>query len=164
MLQIEIAHLAEGVHEVELEPTAEDLGLEPEKFTDIRVHARLDYHDDRILAMLDAVATATLECDRTLKLFEQEIEGSHHVLFGPPELVDAREDEEEDVRPLLPADRHIDITSAVRDTLMLAIPARCIAPGAEEEEIPTRFGGLGENEVDPRWEALKALKSSSDDE
>lgn len=161
MLRIEIAPLGAGIHAFELSPQAEALELDPEKFGDLQVNVRLDVQEKRILAMLEATATAELVCDRTLRPFEQEIGGSYSLLFAPPEFAQET-DAYDEVRVLHPGDREIDLTEAVRDTVLLAVPARCVAPGAEEEEIPTSFGESEDEEtgaVDPRWEALRKLRA-----
>ena len=84
MLRIDLAPLGEGLHHVALTPEPEAVGLDPERFADLRVAATLDIFNDRVLVTLEAAATATLECDRTLVLFEQPIEGVYRVLFVPP--------------------------------------------------------------------------------
>ena len=166
MLRIDLAPLREGVHNVLLNPEPEAVGLDPDRFADLRVAVGLELFNDRILVTLRAVATATLECDRTLAVFEQPIEGDYRILFVPPSFA-RREDEEtlyEEVRVLEDTESAIDVTDAVRDTVLLAVPARKVAPGAEEAEIPTVFGapaaGVG---VDPRWEALRQLQTGHDD-
>lgn len=160
MLKIDLAPYDRGVHQIKLEPQADELGLDPEKFRDLQVDVRLDIVDERrILVMLDARARAELECDRTLRLFDQMIEGRFSVLFASPGTVAMEEDEDQDVRILPSGQNEIDLTETVRDTLLLAVPARCLAPGAEEEEIPTSFGvSEDERDIDPRWEALRQLK------
>ena len=51
----------------------------------------------------------------------------------------------------------------MRDTLLLAIPIRKIAPGAEDTEIIQSFGvPVEQNNIDPRWQALAALKDNTD--
>ena len=55
------------------------------------------------------------------------------------------------------------MTEAVRDTLVLAVPARKVAPGAEDLDLPTVFGApAAEAAIDPRWEALRSLRSDDD--
>jgi uncharacterized protein len=157
MLHIDIRSLTPGVHTEELNPSPEDIDLEADRFADIFVKAIMDFDGKELLVHLDASAVATLECDRTLKEFDQPISGSYTILYAPPgTIVDDEVDEE--VIPLEPTADEIDITGFVRDTLLLAIPQRKLAPGAENEEIRTEFGEPGEKEVDPRWEALKKLK------
>ena len=74
------------------------------------------------------------------------------------EAVEEKETEDE-IRSISSTDEELDITDIVRDTLLLAIPVRKIAPGAEEAEIPVAFGAPADADLDPRWEALKALKN-----
>jgi uncharacterized protein len=159
MVQIKISSLKPGVHEFELTPEAEELDLDPASFSNIRVDAWLDVSADRILVRLGVKGDATLECDRTTRLFSQPVEGTYTVLFARPELAEAEGDAFEDVRVLLPGDLKIDLTDAIRDTLLLSLPVRRIAPGAEEMEIETRFGApVGDEAIDPRWEALRQLQ------
>lgn len=160
MLHIDITALGPGTHHVTLEPEAAALNLDAETFLDIYVDALLHCQRDRILVNLEAHATARLTCDRTLQPFDQPLEGTYDVLFAPPGTPKREQGDEEEVRDLLPSDRTIDVTDMVRDTLLLAVPRRQVAPGAEDEEIETRFGASeGEEAVDPRWEALRALRS-----
>jgi len=160
MLKIKITHLKPGVHEFAFDPEPEDLDLEAEQFSDINVGVRLDYHEDRILVQLQTAAVATLECDRTLQLYDQAVTGSYTMLFGPPDIVETDEGGVSDVQVLYPSDQEIDLTDAVRETILLSLPVRRIAPGAEDIEIPTTFGALKNKdgkEIDPRWEALRKL-------
>lgn len=161
MLTIDVASLDPGLHQLALDSGAKEVDLDPEKFRDVHVQARLDVSERRVLVMLDATAVATLECDRTLRLFDQEIGGSYHVVFAPEEFTAQAEDAYDDVRTFDASDTEIDITDIVRDTILLAVPQRCVAPGAEDEEIPTQFGAPDDEQdaIDPRWEALRALKS-----
>jgi len=65
------------------------------------------------------------------------------------------------VRPLDPSDRELDLTDLVRDTILLSLPQRRVAPGAEDEPINREFGTADEDEetpVDPRWSKLEELK------
>jgi uncharacterized protein len=160
MLRIRTTHLKPGVHHVALEPAADELDLDPARFTGVRVNARLDLFGERVLVHFDVEAVATLECDRTLNPFEYPVQGEHTLLFSPPDLIDESEQEIGDVRVLAPTEQEIDLTEAVRDTILLAIPARRVAPGAEDIEIPTQFGAPDEV-VDPRWAALTRLRNTS---
>ena len=162
MLTIDITSLSTGIHHLEFSPSAGQVNLDPSTFENIALDVILQYHRDRILVKLHATATATLTCDRTLQKYEQDIEGGYNVLFGPPSMVGQEGEEFEEVRPLDPSDREIDLTDVVRDTLLLAIPQRKIAPGAEDEPITREFGAVEEDSddepVDPRWSDLKELK------
>ncbi len=180
MIEIDITRFKSGVHHVELRPDPEDLDLADEvaagpepitadDFADVHVAARLECRRDRILVRLEATATVALTCDRTLRRYRQPLAGAYTLLFGPSHLATPDADDElpyEEVRPLAATDRTLDVTDAVRDTLLLDIPPRKIAPGAEDEALTLHFGpadGHDEGAVDPRWEALRALKPSDDD-
>ncbi|MDX1530227.1 MAG: DUF177 domain-containing protein [Rhodothermales bacterium] len=147
---------------------AEEADLPPDAFGDLRIDVQIDHQQDRALVTFTATAAAALECDRTLEPYEQEVSGAHTVLFVLPEQFPGlqAEDEgapDEDVRPLPDPGEPLDITEAVRDTLLLALPVRRIAPGAEDLDIPTTFGALTDEEgqpVDPRWEALRKLRDT----
>jgi DUF177 domain-containing protein len=163
MLQIDIKSLGIGLAEFDLVPTAEEVDLDPQVFSSISVHARIEFDSREAIVMLTCYSIAALQCDRTLENYEQPVKGSFTVVFTPPERISANDGENaQDVRPLRATDETIDITAFVRDTLLLAIPIRKIAPGALDKEVPTRFGSPEKSDVDPRWEALKALSSDSE--
>jgi len=168
MLTVDIASLSPGIHHVEFAPTADEAEVDPTTFRDIQVEAELQYHRDRILVKLQAAATARLTCDRTLKEYEQSVADSYNLLFGPPEMVGQEGEAFEEVRPLSPSDNELDLTDVVRDTLLLALPQRRIAPEAQDEPVEQTFGASAEADVqdedaqddpvDPRWSELKKLR------
>lgn len=156
MFRVRIAHLAIGLHQETDHPSADDLGLDPEVFSDIAVDLRIDVADRRVLVAFTVSATARLTCDRTLDLYDQPVEGDHAVLFS----ADTPPDDEE-VFLLADDDQELDLTAPVHDTLMLALPLRRVSPAAQAAEIPTKFGGPSEDEpADDRWAALRALRDS----
>lgn len=179
MFKIDLSSLEPGVHHFTREvdagalesgdpddsTSAED-AYEEVAFGDVQVEAVLDYQVGRALVTFQARTTATLICDRTLRRFEQPLEGEYAVLFAAPDRSVPEESEEHDeVRELPAGARYLDLTDAVRDTLLLAVPQRKVAPGAEDEEIETVFGAPAHSEeepVDPRWEKLRELRSSQD--
>ncbi len=162
MFAIGIEALAPGVHERTFKPKVEALALDPSVFRNVEVTARLDVAEERILVLLTVRAQATLECDRTLRSFDQPIEGAYRILFSCAGFARDREGSCNEVRIMDPSDRVLDLTDVTRDTILLAVPARRVAPGAEDIDIPMTFGvpqGTQENSIDPRWETLSALKS-----
>ncbi len=164
MLQIDIQNLAVGLTELELTPSAEDVDLDPDVFSDIRVQARIDFDTHEAVVSLACFAVASLTCDRTVVDYEQPVSGKFTVLFVPSNRASGEEGESsQEVRPLLATDEEIEITDIVRDTLLLSIPIRKIAPGAVDVDVPTEFGTPKESELDPRWEALRALSSQDGD-
>ncbi len=162
MFRIDISSLGAGPHHLARTPTAEALDLDPEVFRDIEVEVNLFCERDRILAHLYARAEAMLTCDRTLRPFDQSIEGGYSVLFAGPATAPKEEsDDYEEIRSFSPADPDLDLTDLVRDTLLLAVPQRKVAPGAEGEDLPASFGQEGEHKaVDPRWDKLRQLRDN----
>ena len=159
MLRVDIAPLDEGLHELHLTPTPESLGLDDGAFSDIAVDLRLTIADGRVVADFDARATAALICDRTAAPFEQKVDGSHSVLFTAGPIGD----DDEDVYPLEDGARTISLAEPVRDTLVLALPLRRVAPDAVDAEIPTVFGAAPEGDLaDDRWAALRGLRGDAD--
>lgn len=167
MLTIDVGSLTSGIHHVEMSPSPSEVNLDPTTFDDVHVDAVLQCHMDRVLVKLQATATATLTCDRTLRDYEQGVEGSYNVLFGPPSMVGQEGEEFEEVRPFDRSDQEIDLTDVVRDTLLLALPQRRVAPGAEEEAISREFGASESEEdedvADSRWSELKKLRDEESD-
>ena len=165
MFAIGIEALKPGVHERTFRPEADALALDPSAFRDVEVAARLDVAEGRILVSLTVRAQAVLECDRTLRSFDQPVEGAYRVLFSCAGLASGGKGRCNEVRALDPNDRALDLTDIARDTIVLAVPARRVAPGAEDIDIPMTFGvpkGAQESSIDPRWEALCALRPEQD--
>ena len=157
MVHIEIAPLHRGLNTIELRPSADDLDLDPAEFSEIVVDSQVDVRADRILVRFSVASDAHMICDRTLRPFTERVSGSYAVLLSAQAEVAA--DDVDDVRVFSPSDRAIDISDAIRDTLILALPARRLAPGADEVEIPDRFGDAeSDSQPDPRWEALRRLQ------
>lgn len=160
MLRVDLTALDDGLHELELTPSPADLDLDPEVFADIAVALSLDIAERQVRAAFATHATATLECDRTLVEYQQPVHGSHEVLFTDRPIGE----DDEDVYPLPDHPPEVDLTEPVRDTILLSLPLRRVAPEAEGAEIPTRFGGPAEGEpADDRWEALRRLRDADSD-
>jgi uncharacterized protein len=164
MLTLDIAPFRSGVHQVTLTPAPSEVELDPDEFRNIHVEMHLQCQRDRILATMTMDAQAYLTCDRTLRTFWGDVEGTYVVLFGPEHLMDEENDAYDEVRPMHPTDTEVEITDIVHDTLKLSIPQRVVAPGAEDEDIPVQFGAPEEeaqtedDDIDPRWSKLKQLK------
>lgn len=165
MLRVDFSPLDEGLHEQTLVPMAEDLGLDPEVFSELSVNLRLHVAERRVVASFDVSGFAALQCDRTLVTYRQPLRGNHTIAFLPPEHI-AADSEDDGLQALPESETGIDLTSAVRDTLMLSLPLRRVAPEAEDAEITTSYGDQQTPEdapVDPRWDALRKLRSEKSD-
>ena len=128
------------------------LGLDQEIFQNIKVQLDCKKLDNGGMhVVLEVSSDVEMDCDRTLKRFTAPVAGSH-------EMVLYTEDQEADVDSceyieLDPGQRFFDLSETVHDTLLLAIPARKVAPEAENQPIQTVFG-VPAPEVDQRWAAL----------
>ena len=161
MVRLDIGGWKSGTRtqEIDLEPV--ELDLDSSDFEGIHVDAELERQGDRILVEFEVEGVAHLICDRTSEPFAQEVRGTHFLLFVPHDRVEAMGSEADDVLGYEPSDTTLDVSEAVRDTLLLSIPVRKIAPGAEDIEIQTQFGDSDEEDIDPRWEALRGLSDES---
>lgn len=153
MLPVRLTALSPGLHPFSFSPPAEDLDLDPEAFRELHVEGHLDVAPTRVVAHLSVRGVARLTCDRTLVEFDQPIEGRHLVVFTTD--ADLASGDDDDVLYMPPDASVLDLAAPARDTLLLAVPARAVAPGAEDVELPTQFGTA---DVDPRWEGLLRLR------
>jgi len=101
-------------------------------------------------------------CDRSLKPFTKNVNGSYQILFEPdPE---SEYEEESSAVKRIPADDLIlDISKEVRDTIMLEIPVKKVHPDFIDEDgkivdfETQKFGDdpSDDEKIDPRWAELK---------
>ena len=138
------------------EVSASDLGLDQAKFSKIQAHLEVEQLDGGMHVTLEVRAQARLECDRTLQEFVSPVANVHEMLLYPFGQKPPEDDMIERVE-LEPKQRVFDLTEIIRDTLMLAIPARKVAPEAQELQIQTVFGAP-DTEADQRWSALLAVR------
>ncbi|NND17390.1 MAG: DUF177 domain-containing protein, partial [Silicimonas sp.] len=157
-VRIELATLREGRNELTITPSPESLDVDAEIFSDIRVELEIDAAKDSIIVRYSIIAEAHLVCDRTAQPFQEQVEGAHLVMFTTS-TEDETSAESADTKMFADTDQYLDLTDEVRDTLVLSLPVRRIAPGAEELDIPTTFGVEPEDEPDPRWDELRKLQN-----
>jgi len=142
------------------EISASDVGLSSTKFSEIQVTLSVNPMEGATKVTMGVYAKVLLECDRTLSEFLTPVSNSHEIILyrqrpEPPE--DGRDNDLIEQIELDPGQRIYDLTDVTRDMLMLAIPARNVAPEAEELQIQTTFGAP-EPEIDQRWSALLAIR------
>ena len=99
-------------------------------------------------------------CDRCLGKMKVEVEGEDHlcVRFSDEETTD-----DEDVVILPENAFEIDLTQWLYEYVAVRIPMQHIHPDGECDPEVTKFitseeENVSEDEIDPRWEALKKLK------
>ena len=166
--------LKNGKHEFDFEITQAffDLFETEKEFTDskINVHAILDKHSTFLEFHITTEGNLTLECDITGEAFEHPIENNIKVLVKFGEEYD---DSDEEVITIPFSDYVFNISQLVYENVMLSVPMKKISPNVTDEDIDIldRFSPKFEDEediveendnseenIDPRWEALKKFK------
>lgn len=146
--------LAEGEH-AHIACDARDVDLDPDMFSALGIQIEQECHAGRRRLRIQAEADVCMVCDRTQRAFTRRIAGEHKLA-----LLKAEEPtyERTDAYCLVlePWQNRIDLTKIVRDTLLLAVPVRKVAPDAEDLVIPTVYGAPEEPEHSC-WEALRQL-------
>jgi uncharacterized metal-binding protein YceD (DUF177 family) len=118
---------------------------------------RLFYH---------ATTTVEVTCDRSLDLFDFNVDCRYEVVFKPG--AEESEDDRCAIRPLNISGNSIEIQNEVRDSILLSIPVKKIHPRFYDEQGNiTEFVKIFEGETesdnsqpDSRWDALKVLKKN----
>ena len=165
-MKINISNLSQGTHEYELSKSAEELELHEHFLGDITSHVTLEKSARQILLRAGLRSSASFQCDRCLDEFTKDISPSFQIVY----VWDGEErgfDREEDIR-LLRADTNIiDISDAVRDTLLIAVPLKLLC----KEDCAGLCQRCGKNlnhadggncdcapgETDSRWNKLAGL-------
>ena len=103
------------------------------------------------------------DCRRCLEPVERPVDQEIMMVFAPSDLMG---EDDEKTRRIEPSDREIDLESHLRDELILSVPmdiecrpvcrGLCAGCGANLNEADCQ---CSMREVDPRWDALRALKS-----
>ena len=105
-----------------------------------------------------------LVCDITTENFDHGVQNEIKVLvkFGAE-----YDDSEEDVITIPMTDHAFNVAQLIYEVVMLSIPMKKISPNVSDEdlEILEKFSPKEEVEeeqdIDPRWEALKKLKDKN---
>jgi uncharacterized protein len=146
-------------------PAPADLGTEllgVPKGSPVSVELRLEAVMEGVLASGRARASLAGECARCLEPFDDEIDVEFQELYVYPES-EAEDDEAGRLDGEL-----LDLEPAIRDAVVLALPFQpvcqpdcpglCLECGARLLDDP---GHAHDEDIDPRWAALSALKTDS---
>lgn len=138
--------------------------------TDLRLELRLESVTEGVLVTGRVVGTAAGECGRCLRPIETPVDVPIQELYAYPDsTTEATTDEDEIGR--LHGDL-IDLEPAVRDAVVLALPANplcrpdcpglCPECGAHWDELPPDH--RHEERLDPRWAALRRMATEETEE
>jgi len=164
-LRINISKLSEGTHTYEFRTDAGRLEL-PETFRGpVGVRAELEKVNHQLFLKAEVEAAGVFACDRCLEPYNAPISARFSILY----LIGAPEEEEsagEDVQELPVDANYLELDEDVRQYAILAIPAKLLCKDSCAGLCPkcgknrnTNPCTCGDDDVDPRWEALKSLRN-----
>jgi len=166
MLKVDLAQLERRRSvPVEEELPARSLGIERDDLRFVaplalRLEAQQTGSD--VLVRGTVQGRAVLECRRCLRPVEHVVEEEVLFLFRE----DAEPGEAEDVFPLPPRARELDLTDAVREQVVLSLPGYAVCDEACRGFCPQCGADRNEaacdcapDETDNRWSALRNLRS-----
>ena len=137
-----------------------------QEFTEPKIIADvlMDKHTTFLEFWIKTYGTVNLVCDISNENFEYPIENEIKVLVNFGEEFD---DSEEDVITIPTSDHAFNVAQLIYEDVMLSIPMKKISPNVSDDdlEIIEKFSPKDEikeeEDVDPRWEALKKLKGKN---
>jgi uncharacterized protein len=162
-VKINISNLSQGTHEYKLSKSAAELELHEHFNGDVTSQVTLEKSARQILLRVGLRSSASFQCDRCLEDFTKEISPSFQIVY----VWDGEErsaEREEDIRILRADTNIIDISDAVRDTLLVAIPLKllckedcaglCPKCGKNLNHAAGGSCDCAPDEIDSRWNKL----------
>lgn len=170
---ISFAGLKQGKHQFKYEVDNtffENFGFEEFNSSSIIVEAQLDKRNTIMDLLLEAQGSVNVNCDVTNEPFDLDIDASMDLVikFG-----EAFNDDNEELLILSHGEYEFNIAQYVYEMIVLSIPQKRVHPGVEDGTLESdvlekleelRVSDPEENknkEIDPRWEALKKLKTDN---
>lgn len=134
---------------------------------DLVVEAGITKTNTHIDVVFDIKGNIVLECDRCTEPYPQAIEAQYRVIYAYDERLEVDTDE---VVLIDPNEPFLSLVQEIYDFIILEIPIRKVPPESVHKCPPEvlRLLAQGEEEtekeadeeVDPRWEALRKLKDN----
>lgn len=163
--------LKNGKHEFDFEITQAffDLFDTEKDFVNAKINSKvvLEKHSTFLEFNINNSGTIGLTCDITNEYFDHSIQDNIKVLVKFGEEYDDSNDE---VITIPHQDYAFNIAQLIYENIMLAVPMKKLSPNVSEEDLKLLEKYSPENqiieeekseeeeEIDPRWEALKNLK------
>ena len=162
-VKIRISQLSNGIHKYHFTPPASEIGLDSRFPKNVTVDATLDKNGGQMVLSAEVAASALFECDRCIGEFKREIAGRYKAAYVTEKGGDAR-GENEEPRALPPDAYEIDLTSDIREVLMLSVPIKLLCKENCRGLCPHCGVNLNERTcsckveiTDTRWESLRKL-------
>jgi uncharacterized metal-binding protein YceD (DUF177 family) len=170
---LSFAGLKQGKHQFKYEVDNtffENFEFEEFNSSSILIDAQLDKRNTIMDLLLKATGSVNVNCDVTNEPFDLAVDTSMDLVikFG-----DAFNDDNEELLILSHGDYEFNISQYVYEMLVLSMPQKRVHPGVEDgslesdvldklEELSVSSPEENSNkEIDPRWEALKKLKTDN---
>ncbi len=169
---IPFAGLKQGKHEFRY--TIENTFFESYEYSEfnaasIELAVVLDKMSNMLELEMRADGSVNLDCDLTSEPYDQDIEASLDLVvkFG-----ESYNDEDDEILVIPHGEHQVDIAQYIYEMLVLSIPQKRIHPGVIDgslqsealtrlEELTPRESRRETEETDPRWDALKDLKTDN---
>jgi len=167
-VKINISNLSQGTHEYDLSKSAAEIGLDERFDGEVSARVVVEKSSRQLLLRGDISANALFHCDRCLEEFRTQMKSALQTLYVWNS--DERS-EAEDVRILAPDENMIDISSDVRDIILLSVPLKLLCkencaglcPRCGKNLNHTSDGrcDCSLDDIDPRWNKLAGLAEVS---
>ena len=169
-MKIRLNSLKEGKQTIKEILSAQDLHIQDESLSQpIEAILSIDKGSSEIKIDGTVNTTGNFFCDRCLINFKKEIESALHLILSQINIED--DAKAENFIHINSNDAVVDISDQMRDTLLLNLPMKQICSDRCKGLCPQCGVNLNHEEckcshekIDPRWEALKKLKTNKTEE
>jgi len=167
-VKVDIRDLQEGENALSWEESPQDLLIDESELSfvgPIRTRMVVLKIGEAMSAAGETSFTLQLECARCLEAFQADCTASFSFIFQRDRPAAMAEDEDDALIWLDDKSEQVDLGGEVRDYILLEVPQGPVCSDACEGLCPVCGEKLGEGHVgcksetvDPRWDALRALK------
>lgn len=171
-MKINLKNLHDGINEIPHEHTAASLNLSDQEEAEIFVNpiktkATINWVSEQYFMSIAIATRASFTCDRCLTKFVQPVHEEFRLIYAITEAPSGKEVEDDEFRWLPRDTKEIDITADIREALLLMIPMKTVC--SEECKGLCPYCGTNLNtdpctchaqQIDPRWDALKKLRTT----
>jgi len=172
-MKIDLRDLQEGENEFAFEETPEDLHINDEDINlvgPIKTHLTVLKFGDALMARGETECMVRPACARCLELIDLPLRASYTFVFQKGRPQRPEDEDDETLIWLSEEPGEIDLGDQVKDYILLELPMipTCAAspsgPCERYDKDPNELLGREQKqEMDPRWEALRALKDREDE-
>lgn len=163
---IKHTNYSEGIHYIDFDETAEEVGLGEPFLGDVKLRVKMDKSRTQIVLDCDLDTEAKLMCDRCNEEFVADLNKKFKLVY----LFDAQSvnSETPDLYYISPETDKINLDPDVRDYAILSIPMKNLCSENCKGLCPHCGTNLnigvcecGKDEINPLWAPLQKLKNNS---